>query len=93
MRRLMLTGFLVFGLLAGVSATAAFYEVYGALLGKGCPCTMCGKLWIEFRTVEDAVDAANRLGGMSVQVGEGAFKIGKALPLPKPGTMFVAGNG
>jgi hypothetical protein len=53
---------------------------------------MCGKLWIEFRTVEDAIEAANQLGGRSVQVGEGAFRIKKAMPLPKPGTMLVAGN-
>jgi hypothetical protein len=92
LRKLVLTGFLAFGLGAGAVTTAAVYEVYGAMLGKGCPCAMCGKLWIEFRTVEDAIEAANQLGGRSVQVGEGAFKIEKAMPLPKPGTMLVAGN-
>jgi len=93
MRRLILTGFLAFGLLAGVSVTAAFYEIHGALLAKGCPCVMCGRIWIEFDHVADAIDAANKLGGKGVQIGEGAFKINKALPLPKPGTMLVAGNG
>ena len=93
MRKIVLTGCMLFGLVAGVSATAAVYEVYGSLLAEPCACTMCGKLWIEFSGVGDAINAANKLGGVPVQVGPGDFKLDGALPLPKSGTLLVAREG